>query len=211
MKRIAPVAGSLALFAAITTDLLLHGPLTSADPSISLWLHARMQPALTQALLAITHMHSQVGLVAMSAALAVFLFVKGRASWILWLVLTVQGGQVLNALVKEAFHRARPHWDEPIVHVATYSFPSGHACGATVFWGFACVLAWAWPAPPAVRRTIAIVAPVMVALTAFSRVYLGAHYTSDVLAGICEGVAWVSVSAWVLRAQIEKHAVDQGR
>jgi undecaprenyl-diphosphatase len=155
-----------------------------------------MHPAATQLLFAITHMHSTTGLVVMSAALALALAFAGRARWIVWLVLTVQGGQLLNAGVKELFHRARPHWDTPLVELSTYSFPSGHAAGSTVFWGFVCVLAWNWPAPAPVKRAIAALAVLMVALTCLSRVYLGAHYLSDVLAGACEGVAWVS--AWAL-------------
>ena len=116
------------------------------------------------------------------------------------MLLTVQGGQVLNSLVKDVFHRARPHWDAPLVELSTYSFPSGHAAGSTVFWAFLCMLAWWWPARPAVKRTVAMFAVLMVVLTCVSRVYLGAHYLSDVLAGVCEGVAWASVCA-LLRAR----------
>src|SRR5947209_3293599 len=81
----------------------------------------------------------------------------------------------------------------PLLTLTTYSFPSGHAAGSTVFWGFVCVVAWHWPARDPLRRAVAVIAPAMVALTCLSRVYLGAHYFSDVLAGICEGIAWVCV------------------
>ncbi|HUR90636.1 MAG TPA: phosphatase PAP2 family protein [Ramlibacter sp.] len=183
--------GALALFAVFAADLLLHGPITSIDPAISGWLHAHMQSWATAFLFLFTYVHSTIGLVVMSAAVAVLLAANKRIAMVPWLVLTVQGGQVLNVLVKDAFQRARPHFDDPVVTLATYSFPSGHAAGSTVFWGFVCVLAWSWPARDPVRRALAIIAPLMIAFTAFSRVYLGAHYFSDVLAGISEGVAWV--------------------
>ena len=109
------------------------------------------------------------------------------------LVLAVPGGLVLNALLKLAFERARPALDHPLVHLTTFSFPSGHATGATVWWGFVLVL-WCSSRPGAAARiagTIAVVAVVL--LTALSRVYLGAHYPSDVLAGIAEGTLWLLV------------------
>ena len=192
--------GALALFGAFAADLLFEGPVTQADPAISAWLHSHMHPALTQVLFAVTHMHSPIGLSIMSALVAVLLVARKRIHEVPWLMLTVQGGQILNVGVKDVFQRARPHFDDPLVTLATYSFPSGHAAGSTVFWGFLCMLAWTWPARQGIRRALLVIAPLVVALTAFSRVYLGAHYFSDVLAGVCEGVAWVSLCA-LLRAR----------
>lgn len=189
------VGSAIALFAVLAADLLLHGPLTSADPATSSWFHAHMRPALTAFLFFFTHLHSTIGLVAMSAGIALFLALKRRVQWIPWLLLTVQGGQLLNVLLKDSFQRPRPHFDHPLVTLATYSFPSGHAAGSTVFWGFVCVLAWSWPARASLRRLLAVVAPAMVVLTCVSRVYLGAHYLTDVAAGVCEGIAWVCVCA----------------
>jgi undecaprenyl-diphosphatase len=191
---------ALALFATFASDLVLRGPITSVDPAISTWLHAHMQPAATQVLFLFTHVHSTIGLSVVSALLAILLVVRKRVKWIPWLLLTVQGGQVLNVLVKDAFHRARPHFDDPVITLASYSFPSGHAAGSTVFWGFVCVLAWHWRARDAIRRALAVMAPLMVAFTCLSRVYLGAHYFSDVLAGVCEGIAWVCICE-LLRAR----------
>ena len=195
MKARWAFAAAITLFAVIAADLLLHGPLTSADPAISSGFHANMHPALTSFLFFFTHLHSTIGLDAMSAGIALLLVSKRRAREIPWLLLTVQGGQLLNVLVKHAFQRPRPHFDHPLVTLASYSFPSGHAAGSTVFWGFACVLAWSWLARRSLRRVLAVIAPVMVVLTCLSRVYLGAHYLTDVVAGVCEGVAWVCVCA----------------
>jgi membrane-associated phospholipid phosphatase len=195
------LAAGLLLFALAAADLLLKGPLTSVDPAISTWLHERMQPAITQVLFAFTHLHSTIGLSIMSGLLAAVFVVRRQPRWILQLLLTVQGGQLLNAGMKEVFQRARPHWDEPLVTLTTTSFPSGHAAGTTVFWGFVCVAAWSIGAPPPARRTLAVVAPLMVALTCLSRVYLGAHYFSDVLAGVGEGLAWVAACTLAMHAR----------
>lgn len=194
--RFAVAAVAAVLFAALAVDLVFHGPVTAADPPVTAWLHDHMHPLATQCLLAVTQMHSTIGLSIMSALLAVVLFATHRGRDIPWLLVTVQGGQVLNSLVKDVFHRARPAWEHPLFDLASSSFPSGHASGSTFFWGFVCVTAWSSPLPLAAKRAIACVAAAMVLATAFSRVYLGAHYLSDVLAGICEGLAWVSL--WVI-------------
>lgn len=185
------LAAALALFALLAADLLLHGPFTAADPSISRWFASHREPALTRIMLGVTTMHSTVALSVMSGVLAAFLLWRRRAAWLLPLVATVQGGQLLNTAVKHLFARPRPVWDVPLVHLRTFSFPNGHAAGATFFWGFLVVLWFAWRPPGRSRTAFALVAVVMVSLTALSRVYLGAHYTTDVLGGIAEGTAWV--------------------
>jgi undecaprenyl-diphosphatase len=195
--QVAILAGLL-LFGAAAADLLFHGPLTVADPAISTWLRARMQPAVTSLLFTFTHMHSTLGLSVLSVAVALNLLAMRKPWWVLQMLLTVQGGQLLNAGLKQMFQRARPHWDEPLVNLTTLSFPSGHAAGTTVFWGFVCVAAWGLESPAPLKRALVVLAPFMVVMTCLSRVYLGAHYLSDVIAGVGEGVAWVGACAVVM-------------
>ena len=135
-------------------------------------------------------MHSTIGLSIMSAGITVLLLATHRARHIGWLLLTVQGGQLLNIGVKDLFQRARPHFDDPLVTLGSYSFPSGHAAGSTVFWSFVVMLAGWWPASVVTRRLLTGMGVAMVLLTSLSRVYLGAHYLSDVIAGMAEGLAW---------------------
>lgn len=194
---------ALLLFAAFSTDLLLGGPLTQADLRNSLWVRGHMQPQLTQLLLFVTHWHGTVGILAMSGLLGVLLFVTGRGRDIPWMLLVVQGGQLVNVAVKSLFQRARPQWDEPLLTLTTFSFPSGHAVASTVFWGFAYVVAREWPVPAHVRRAILALCIVMVGLSCFSRVYLGAHFVSDVLAGVCEGAAWL-LACLVVRKRLAR-------
>jgi len=196
----AAIVAALLLFAVFAADLLLGGPITRSDPVHSLWLRAQMHPRVTQAMLLVTQWHGTTGILVMSALLGVGLAAAGRAWLVPWLLLTVQGGQLLNVAAKQVFQRARPVWDEPILTLTTYSFPSGHAVASTVFWGFVCVVAWNWPASPGVRRACATAAVVLVSLACFSRVYLGAHYLSDVLAGISEGIAWLCACVLARRA-----------
>jgi undecaprenyl-diphosphatase len=95
------------------------------------------------------------------------------------------------------FARARPHFDDPIVILKTFSFPSGHTMTATVFYGALCVFAlsrirnWKLQAPMLVLSTV------MIALVGFSRMYLGVHYLTDVIGAIVEGLMWVALSSIV--------------
>jgi membrane-associated phospholipid phosphatase len=187
------LALACAVFGALATDLLRSGAITAADAPISAWIRARAHPAVTQALLLVTHLHSTVGLLLVAAAAASALFWRRQWQWLALLAVSVPGVMVLNALVKHAFQRARPHFDEPLLTLATYSFPSGHTAGATALWGFALMWLFAhqpqWPE----RLGATVIAVTMVLLTALSRVYLGAHYLSDVLAAAAEGVAWLAL------------------
>jgi membrane-associated phospholipid phosphatase len=123
----------------------------------------------------------------------IFLVRKKQHYWLLALILTVPGGMLLNILMKQVFHRVRASFTDPIITLSTYSFPSGHAAGTTLFYGILTaflithISIWRW-------RIVAIMAAIMlVVLVGFSRIYLGVHYLSDVLAAVAEGVAWLAL------------------
>jgi undecaprenyl-diphosphatase len=184
------VLGALLAFAGITRIVLAHEALAVLDRTLVLWLRAHASAVLTDAMLLVTHWHSTIGIGVMGLLLARFLYVR-RATFWLWIALVaVPGGMLLNVLLKYTFERARPV-EYALLHLPTYSFPSGHAVNATVFYG---VLAGSllcsvrhWPT----RSLVLVLAAGMVVLVALSRVYLGVHYLGDVLAGIAEGVAWL--------------------
>ena len=133
------------------------------------------------------------GVLVMSTVLGYPLLRRRMDDWLLALVVTVPGGMAVNVLMKLAFARARPVFDQPLVTLDTFSFPSGHASGAALFYGFlACLLA-RQAASPGKRAAIVVAASLMVCAVAFSRIYLGAHYLTDVLAGIAEGIAWLAI------------------
>ena len=190
---LALLAFALAAFGIFALDLARHGPLTSADAAITAWFHRHTEWALTQFLLAITYLHSTLGVCAMAALAAAWLAWRRQLQWLAALALTVPGGLVLNALVKLAFQRTRPAFVDPLLTLPTYSFPSGHTAGATVWWGFALALVLAHRPRLRWRAAAAAATLFMIALTALSRVYLGVHYLSDVLAAVAEGVAWLAL------------------
>lgn len=185
--------GASWLFGGIAEDVVTGDPLTIVDLRVAQWFHAHSAPLLTQAMLAVTHIHGPIPVTVAVVLIAVYLAWKKNWYWLVCLSVTVPFGILLNVFMKYAFHRARPSFGNPLLELTTYSFPSGHVAGATLFYGVMAAMlvmrinAWRW------RVMIVLAAIMMVALVALTRVYLGVHYLSDVLAAFAEGVAWLAL------------------
>jgi uncharacterized protein (TIGR03382 family) len=125
------------------------------------------------------------------ALVATWLWRRRRRRLAVFVVVTVAGGSLLNTLVKLAVDRARPVLPDPVAHANGMSFPSGHAQSAVVACSVLLLVflprlhgAWRWAA---IALAVAFVLAV-----GFSRIALGVHYASDVLAGYTLGGAWVA-------------------
>jgi membrane-associated phospholipid phosphatase len=185
-------------FAGLAADLLVHGPITAADAPISTWFHEHGRAPLTAFLRTISDLHSTASVLTLAALAGAVLLWRREGAWVIPLVLCVPGGMLLNVLVKNQFQRVRPSFEHPLVTIASYSFPSGHTAAATLAWGFALVWLFAHRSSPRERLLATVIAVAMVLLTAVSRVYLGAHYVSDVLAAAAEALAWLALCWFVL-------------
>lgn len=182
-------------FGALAMEVVEGAAITVFDVELANWLHAhaRNGGALTQAMLFVTHWHSTGGMLAMVALLGWWLYTRRAWYWLLALVATVPGGMLLNVLMKITFQRARPSFDQPLVTLSTYSFPSGHTVAATLLYGFLAAYLTRHAHSWAQRAMVALLACLMVALVGASRMYLGAHYLTDILAAVAEGCAWLAV------------------
>ena len=105
-----------------------------------------------------------------------------RALWLLWVVV---GGMLLNLALKQIFAAPRPDLLPHLDLVRSYSFPSGHAAGNMIFFGALAMLG--------ARRSAYAVMGAAIALIGISRVWLGVHWPSDVLAGWIEGLGWLAL------------------
>ena len=201
------------VFANIAEDVIEPGSLVLLlDGQLMRWLQAHATPGRTAFFLVITHWHNTLGILVMTTLLALWLAHKRSWDWEMWvlrLLLSVPLGMLLNMLLKGIFHRQRPVFDHPLVTLLTYSFPSGHTAAATLLYGFLA----AWLLTVLKRRWHALVlllAISMVVLVALSRVYLGAHYPSDVFAAMASSTAWLAivltgVSTWRKRQDWLRH------
>jgi membrane-associated phospholipid phosphatase len=181
------------IFGEIATDVIEHKEITVLDAWLAHWLHTRATPATTQALLVITHWHGTLGVSVMATILALALFRRRAYYWVLAVAMAVPGGSALNVGLKHVFQRARPSFDNPLLSLETYSFPSGHTVGATLLYGVLAAYLVCTVRHWGARCAIAGLACVMVALVGLSRMALGVHYLSDVLAGVAEGAAWLAI------------------
>lgn len=182
-----------AIFFVLAWNVAAHAPLVDLDARVSAWLHQRATPWLTNLMLVVTHAHSLTG-VAVASMVFAWLLARLRAwYWMLSLALAVAGGSLLNVMLKFAYERARPSFDDPFVNLTTFSFPSGHTAAATLFYGVLAAFLVSRTADRHARVAIVLAAALLVVLVALSRVYLGAHYLSDVVAAMCSSTAWLAV------------------
>jgi membrane-associated phospholipid phosphatase len=123
------------------------------------------------------------------------LFFAWRRSWhrLLTLLLVVPGGALIDVVVKHLIHRQRPLFQNPIATLNSFSFPSGHTMGATLFYGLMAMFALQVFRGWKLRAAAVHGAGVMVALVGFSRICLGLHFLSDVLGAMAAGVAWLAL------------------
>jgi undecaprenyl-diphosphatase len=184
---LAPVLACLAVVMLLALQVMTQGPMTRIDEAVTLFLASHRQPWLIQLMLWISDAHETLKLLAIAALVALWRgWRHDRAA--LRLLPVVPAGMLLNVGLKHLMQRPRPDLPEPLVHLVTYSFPSGHAVASTVFYGAMAALVFSHVRSPALRALAGVVAVVMVLLVTFSRVYLGAHYLSDVIAGVAVGI-----------------------
>lgn len=184
------LAGAGGAFVFITRRVLAGIPL---DAWIDNWLHAHAARPLITFFIGVSVLGSKQAVAVITLGVGAALILWRRWHWLLELILVVGGGLLLNEVLKIIFHRQRPHFSQAFVHPQGYSFPSGHAVGSTLIYGLLAVFAvqllsrWKW------RTLSVLVALALILLIGFSRIYLGAHYSSDVLGGYAEGVAWLAI------------------
>lgn len=109
-----------------------------------------------------------------------------------FIMLGTLGEAALNSLIKVIIRRPRPAIN-PLVKETNFSFPSGHTMASTAFYMLILFFIWKSPLPKEIKIVITIFSILIVLGVAFSRIYLGVHYFSDVVAGICCSVAYVLI------------------
>lgn len=182
----------------ISEGVVNQEPITVADVRFSNWLHARSSPSLTSAMFVITSLGSTWIATCLAVSFLIYLLWQRRYYWFTAVVPAVFGGMLLNRILKYIFQRPRPHFDDPILTLTSYSFPSAHTLTATVIYGVLAAYLFAQTPDPGRRALIVVSAALLIALVGFSRIYLGAHYLTDVLGAMAEGLAWLSLCLTVV-------------
>ncbi len=188
-------------------DELVESELNHFDQTIINWIQSLMKSQLTSIMKIFTFFGSP---------LAIILFVLISASWIIWrkkywesvfLVIGTAGGGLFNLLLKWIFHRQRPTIHR-LIEESGYSFPSGHSMGSIIFYGMLCMLMIVFINSTITRAIVIISTLFIVTMIGLSRVYLGVHYPSYVLAGYAAGGAWLAVCLMGLKVILEIRKKD---
>jgi undecaprenyl-diphosphatase len=194
-----------ALFVALAS-YVRSGSSQAFDDSVIRWLAAHHTRGLDAAMLEITALGTGIVVMMVVAVAALFLVLTDHKYSAILLLASTCGGLVLNAVLKLGFNRPRPSIVVPVVHAVSSSFPSGHAMSAAIVYTTVAYLAARLHKRRWARWLVMTAAFIVIALISISRMYLGVHYPSDVLAGIVVGLAWAAFCMATLEA-ILKFAV----
>src|SRR4051812_3625613 len=172
-------------------------PLQSLDHGVAERLNhvVAPRPGLVKTLEAVSRLGGRPVLIWLVLIPAGWLLIRRRARLAVYLVLTGLGALLLDPSLKTLVGRIRPVVDVPVTTAPGNSFPSGHALGSCVVYGALLLVFLPVVAPRWRKAFIALMAVVVVAI-GLTRIALGVHFVSDVLAGWLLGAAWLGVTAY---------------
>ncbi|HEV7365944.1 MAG TPA: bifunctional DedA family/phosphatase PAP2 family protein [Gemmatimonadales bacterium] len=185
--------GALWLFGGISEDVIHHDPLTQFDLTVADLLHRQGTPALVKLAKAITFLGSPAFIAAWGLVVCLVLLRQRRRVLLVGWVGALAGGALLDLALKLAFRRPRPVWESPYLAASGWSFPSGHAMGSLIAYGMLAYLLVLHLRSRSARLAVAAGAILLVLAIGFTRLFLGVHYFSDVMAGYAAGTVWLAV------------------
>jgi membrane-associated phospholipid phosphatase len=170
-------------------DEVMERETVAVDGAVYELLHQFASPALDRAARIASWMGSELVLILL-VGLVLLLGWRGRWGAAAGLVLVAAGAQLLNDVLKATFQRTRPNPTTFLIPAQAFSFPSGHAMVSAAFYGYLAYLGWHLFRRRAVRIAWVLALGLLVLLIGLSRVYLGVHYVTDVVAGYAAGLVW---------------------
>jgi undecaprenyl-diphosphatase len=182
-----------AVFGLVAHAVVGEQALNDFDSHIGRALQAQREraPEARHAMIVVTELGSPEAMAGLTVLVALALMMRRRrllaTVWLFALVATA----VLNLGLKHAFGRDRPSFRDPIIDEATHSFPSGHSMGSVITFGLLAYFLLLALSDRREKVAVVLAAGTLALLVGFSRIYLGAHYFSDVVGGFAIGGAWL--------------------
>lgn len=169
------------------------------DKKVSEFMSIKIEnPQLTRIMKLITFFASLNFLLASYVLLTLWLWLIKRNNLLaLDIAVIAIASSLLTTFFKNIFQKVRP-LDPLIEPLENYSYPSGHASLGFIFYGLLGYLVWKLSMRHAYKYIITGALIIFSLLIGFSRIYLRIHHTSDVIAGFCQGIAWLAISIWLL-------------
>jgi undecaprenyl-diphosphatase len=186
-------------------EKVIAGRTQAFDVAVLKWIGARHTPFLDGAMLEITALGTGTVVVMIVCIAALFLTLTRHKYSALLLLVSTAGGGILGMILKMRFDRPRPHIFTWGTQAISSSFPSGHAMSATILYATVAYLAARLQKHLWSRWLTMFFAAVVIVLICFSRLYLGVHYPSDVVAGVVIGLSWAAFCMAMLEA-IQRYA-----
>ena len=194
---------ALACFVVVATLSAMVGlawePLFVLDEAVGRGPHAfsSSNPLAYDVVYALDLAFGTIPLTVLTVVVVAALLLKGHPRAAVWTSLVMIGSSVSTYLLKHYFERDRPLWEEPLHELSSYSFPSGHASGIASAMGVAIMLTLVFVRRRRRRQVLLGVWILLIVLVAGSRVFLGVHNLSDIVAGVALGFLWVLVAQLV--------------
>jgi membrane-associated phospholipid phosphatase len=200
-----------ALFVYLADEVGEQAWLAGVDSKVAEFFHRLGGPWSVQAFEAVTFFGNASTLAVLGFAVAFVLCALRRWSLLSGWAVALAGTGLLNTTLKGVVRRLRPQLPEPWLTEPGWSFPSGHAMGSLVTYGFlAYLLTRITPTHFPRRSAIAVLAG-LVLLIGFSRIYLGVHFLSDVLGGYAAAAVWLMFCIFVThQTQSRSHRSQPG-
>ncbi|OGF39762.1 hypothetical protein A2477_04245 [Candidatus Falkowbacteria bacterium RIFOXYC2_FULL_47_12] len=188
----------LFFFFNVLLDVIGREAITQVDVRIINVLQIFRNNTFNQAILFITYLGRAQVLAVGVILFGIFFLWRKYGEYALALFLSVVGGEVVVWLFKIIIHRPRPVLANALMIEPSYSFPSGHAFVAFSFYGLLTYFVFRWARRWYTKCITIAVGLCVIAAIGFSRIYLGVHWPSDVLAGSAFGAAWLTGSVMLL-------------
>ena len=208
------IAGLLLGFGLVAEEML-EGDSTAFDRNILLFLRNPSDlsdllgpPWLEETARDVSGLGSYAVLTVIVAAVSAYLFAVHRRGAAIWVLASVLGGSLLTNLLKGAFDRPRPDVVPHAVRVFTSSFPSGHAALSAVTYLSLGALLASEHSSYGMKTYFISLALLLTIAVGLSRVYLGIHYPTDVLAGWCVGSAW-AIFCWLVWSWLKNRGATE--
>lgn len=187
------VVGAVALnyFLGITDDLQRE-QLGNFDDKVTSFIYEYRSDTMTSFVSFLTDLGDVQAYVILIVAVAIwFLVDKKSIRWLIQSIIILSSTALLNIVIKQYISRPRPDLEMRLVEAHSFSYPSGHSMCALAFYGFLLYLAHKKVDHTWVKILAYMVLPLLIVAIGASRVYLGVHYPSDVVAGFAAGLFWL--------------------
>jgi undecaprenyl-diphosphatase len=190
------IAIGWAMFGLLASNVLTSGPLLRYDQPLDIMLHSEALngPGWVITLMRFFSFLGRFGIIALAIIFGLYWLLRKDWRPILMEIVGVAGGAGIFLLTARLIDRHRPIFAKPLETIPFPSFPSGHVISTVTFYGLLLYLLWPQLKPSVQRFLLLLLVVFVIVSVSFSRLYLGGHFLTDVIAGFFVGLAWAAFS-----------------